>query len=644
MSNKRNLLVLTAAIGAIAFTSQLRERPDEISFSSAEMGPSLAQAAAELQSVDNSVVESHLEVQTPVPVLVDDAIATIAPRAKMSGPVAAIAAAGGDDSVQIIVRYDQHPELFDDERVARLGGEVTRRYEALSMRVVRIPAAMLDRFASDENVDWLSLDEQVSATSVASRETANVPTGSMSNAAYSGSSVGVAMLDTGVAGHADLAGYFLQFSFLGGAYPQPELRNNGTVNKDNDSGRADPFGHGTHVAGILTGSGDDSKGNYTGVSTGATFLSLQVLSGLGTGSVSDVMGGIDWLLTYGALYNIRVVNLSLGKAVTESNKTDPLVLAVESLWDAGYVVVVAAGNFGHYGNLTITSPANSRKVITVGSLTDNGTGTDHSDDYVSTYSSLGPSLGDYVVKPDLVAPGNRLVASNAEGSLLSTLLASRQVACTAKRCNSSYLELSGTSMATPMVGAAAALMLQKDPSLTPATVKARLMRSARKIDSNFVSSGAGLLDVDAAMNEFGVVTGDALSPLMYVDSLTSGVVVEDTAVLWGDSIWGTGFIWTDGGTWTNGFSWTDADGVTSNGFAWTDGASVNSSGFGWTDGGVHANGFGWTDGGVNTNGFAWTNYVYLQQLFLPSAGGLILNDDPNVPTSGGGGKGGGKGK
>ena len=196
----------------------------------------------------------------------------------------------------------------------------------------------------------------------------------------------------------------------------------------------------------------------------------------------DVIAALDWILVNGASHGIQVVNLSLGKAVEESVVYDPLVKAAEAVWDAGFVVVASAGNYGRDGHFTITSPGNSRKVITVGSLTDNGTGDDFSDDYASTYSSRGPTVVDHVVKPDLVAPGNRLVAALSGSSKLAALLPGNVVACSATEgCADDYIALSGTSMATPVVAASAALMLQKDPTLSPATIKARLMRSAAKV-------------------------------------------------------------------------------------------------------------------------------------------------------------------
>ncbi len=202
---------------------------------------------------------------------VEDDASPASPRDKMSGPVAALAAIGGPGLVDIVVRYDEHPALFDDEYVASLGGEVVRRYQTLEMRAIRIPAESLEELAVDDNVDWMSVDDDVAFAAMVSHEAANLPGAQSSNAGYSGSSVGIAILDSGVSEHADLNANVLQYSFLDGAYPIPEIVN-GEVTGANASVREDAFGHGTHVAGILSGDGTDSQGAYSGSADGATLL------------------------------------------------------------------------------------------------------------------------------------------------------------------------------------------------------------------------------------------------------------------------------------------------------------------------------------------------------------------------------------
>ncbi|MEN0043910.1 MAG: S8 family peptidase [Pseudomonadota bacterium] len=533
------------------------------------------------------------------------------PASKMSGRLAALAAAGGNTPVEVVVSYADYPEMFDDARVAELGGEVVRSYNNLDVRAIRLPAGRLNDLALETRVDRLSLDAPVRSVSESARITANVPEGAQANAVWEGAGVGVAIIDSGVATHSVLANTAVQFDFTGGQYPVPVVTN-GVVVVPNSVPRADQFGHGTHVAGIVAGAGADSAGEFQGTSMQAPLLAMQVLDDKGAGSMSDVMAALDWLVSYGHHYNIRVVNLSLGKTVSESNATDPLVLAAEALWDSGVVVLAAAGNDGHNGNFTINSPGNSRKIITVGSLTDGGTGSDLSDDYVSTFSSRGPTVGDLVLKPDLVAPGNKIVAAIPDNSVLKNLLPQRNGVCSMATCSGQYLELSGTSMATPMVAAAAARMLAKDPTLSPDTIKARLMRSARKVDGEPTSYGAGVLDVEAALNETGFVPGQALSPVMIRDEASNGILVEDTGGLWGDSQWAAGYLYY------SGFNWSQADsattdnalsGISSTGFLWSD--EVGANGFLWSDEGVWANGYLWSDEGTGGNvwarGFLWSD-------------------------------------
>ena len=177
-------------------------------------------------------------------------------------------------------------------------------------------------------------------------------------------------------------------------------------------------------------------------------------------------------------YNIRVINLSLGRPVFEAAALDPLCQAVEAAWNAGIVVVVAAGNEGRnnsantQGYGTIMAPGNDPYVITVGAMKDMGTSS-RADDLMASYSSKGPTQFDHYAKPDILAPGNRIVSTiNANAALLQLY---PQNATT-----KDHYVLSGTSMATPIVSGAAAVLIQNNPALTPDQVKARLMKTAGK--------------------------------------------------------------------------------------------------------------------------------------------------------------------
>ncbi len=177
----------------------------------------------------------------------------------------------------------------------------------------------------------------------------------------------------------------------------------------------DQFGHGQHVAGIIAASGQTSNcpncmRSFKGIAPGVNLIDLRVLDQNGQGTDSNVIAAIDAAIYLKNIYNIRVINLSLGRPVYESYTLDPLCQAVEAAWKAGIVVSVAAGNdgrdntFGEQGYGTINAPGNDPYVITVGAMKTEGTYT-RTDDLIASYSSKGPTQIDHVVKPDLVAPG-----------------------------------------------------------------------------------------------------------------------------------------------------------------------------------------------------------------------------------------------
>jgi serine protease AprX len=296
-----------------------------------------------------------------------------------------------------------------------------------------------------------------------------------------GLGIGVAVVDSGIAPHSALANRVVaNVSFVSG---DPQM--------------TDAYGHGTHVAGIIAGNPALANGvapDYAGgVAPGANLVNVRVLGADGSGLTSDVIDGIDWVVANRALYNIRVINLSLGHPVMEACATDPLCEVVNRAVQAGIVVVVAAGNGGIAPDGRtilggISSPANSPYAITVGALNTWGT-VDRSDDTVAAFSSRGPTAYDYTVKPDLAAPGTKILSLQADGAFLPTMYPSTHVAGSG---NNAYMYLSGTSMAAPMVTGGVALLLQGSPNLSPAQVKLALQNGATAIgDAGLMGAGAG---------------------------------------------------------------------------------------------------------------------------------------------------------
>ena len=306
-----------------------------------------------------------------------------------------------------------------------------------------------------------------------------------------GRGVTVAVLDSGVAADPDLV--------------TPASRILASVNFADQRSTADPGGHGTHVAGIIAGNGTRSAGEFVGVAPEANIVDVRVLSSTGSGRISSVVAGIEWVLAHRVTYNIRVINLSFGAPTPTSYRTDPMSAAVEIAWRRGLVVVAAAGNSGP-GRDTVASPGIDPYVITVGAADDHGTISPR-DDTLAPFSSWGTA--DSNAKPDLLAPGRRIVSIRVQGSALDTLFPDHVVVA---HNGSTYLRLSGTSMATPVVSGAVALLLQAQPSLSPDQVKALVVGATQPFgqDSGMAlpdpaAGGTGLLDALAAVQ--GQATG-----------------------------------------------------------------------------------------------------------------------------------------
>jgi serine protease AprX len=444
--------------------------------------------------------------------------------------------------VRVIVQTSGRPSLGALGDVQRAGGKNGWSFRKMNGFVATLPARALEALARRGDVVHVSSDKLVKgAMDVSSAATGS--TAARDASSLTGAGVGVAVLDTGVAPHPDLTAPTNRIvgwaDFVNGA-PQPY----------------DDSGHGTHVAGIIAGDGGSTgtTKDLRGMAPGASIIGVKVLNGSMQGYASTVIEAIDWCVDQKDALNIRVLNLSFGAPVTESYTTDPLCQAVERAYRAGLVVVVSAGNHGRidpaneysgvrYGG--INSPGNDPAVITVGATAANDT-PQITDDLIASYSSRGPTLIDRIVKPDLVAPGNRVVSLLAPGTISSShpdlVQTVGGVPC---------LRLSGTSQATPTVAGAVALLLQADPTLSPATVKARLMLSARKRwvpsfpEFNGYSRGAGLLNVGGALAQTHVESGCFASPTAVKGLIPGDLFIMPTTLTWTgiSTIWGNSLIW-----------------------------------------------------------------------------------------------------
>jgi serine protease AprX len=340
-----------------------------------------------------------------------------------------------------------------------------------------------------------------------------------------GAGIGVAVIDSGVdAAHPDLLNQVVAVNV-----------NLSTQSSD------DGYGHGTHVAGIING--HDSAQHYLGIAPDATVISVKVADDNGGAFESDLLRGLQWLSLNADAYKIKVLNLSVSVAVPQGYATSPVDAAVERLWQDGITVVASAGNLGSAEDAVWYAPGNDPFVITVGCLDDNGT-TAAYDDSLCPISSRGVTE-DGFAKPDLIAPGRKIVSALAagigtQGSTLAGEFPDRVTF-------DGHIRLSGTSMSAPMVAGAVALLLERRSDLTPGQIKQILVSTA--------SAYPGQPDAAGALNIAAAVAAAAHPPASktYVPVPVGGSTPpkDATTLVWDGARWGSTF-W-DGARWGSSY-------------------------------------------------------------------------------------------
>ncbi|OXM57622.1 peptidase S8 and S53 subtilisin kexin sedolisin [Amycolatopsis thailandensis] len=317
----------------------------------------------------------------------------------------------------------------------------------------------------NQGISQVRLDRKVRVA--LDKSTAQVGAPSAWKSGWTGKGSTVAVVDTGIdEKHPDLAGKT-------------------TVSADfsGEGDAVDRHGHGTHVASIIAGTGAASGGRYKGVAPDAKLVVAKVFDASGEGDTAQVMAGIDWVVAQGA----KVVNLSLGAGVTDG--ADPLSEQIDTLSaKSGALFVVASGNSGP-GDRTVTTPGAATSALTVGAV--------DRDNKIAWFSSRGPRLRDASVKPEITAPGVGIVAARAADTAMG------------EPVDDNYTAASGTSMATPHVAGAAAILLQQQPGLTGQALKNTLVTTAKDVGLRWYEQGAGLLDVARAVSQ--KTTGTAVA-------------------------------------------------------------------------------------------------------------------------------------
>ncbi len=358
--------------------------------------------------------------------------------------------------------------------IAKHGGRLVEEYSLIKACNAVIPPAGIKPLEALYQVRYLSLNSPVWAH----LKNMSVIMGSniAHNLSYTGKNINIALLDTGTYPHPDLirpVNRILYFKdFINGcefAY--------------------DDNGHGTFTAGIISGNGCMSKDEYMGVAPGSRLISLKVLNQSGNGWVSDVLSGLQWVFDNREKYNIRLVCLPLGSVNFLSFREDPLSVAAQILWDSGVVVCTSAGNNGPEYSW-VSSPGINPNIITVGALQSCG-GAISAAEPLSVFSSRGLSK-DGNRGPDFVAPGTGIISLNADLAFNpKSSLAYRNI-----RLDSYYRQGYGTSAACAAVTGTIALLLEKNPQLTPDEIKSLLRHSCKSLKLLKGQQGSGLPDIN----------------------------------------------------------------------------------------------------------------------------------------------------
>lgn len=285
-----------------------------------------------------------------------------------------------------------------------------------------------------------------------------------------GSGITIGVLDTGIGPHPDLSDRLIRF--------QDFVGKRALMYDDN--------GHGTHVCGILCGSGKVSQGKYVGMAPGARLVVGKVLDDKGDGSTESMLNGLDWILRIREQCRIRILNISVGiGTLEEAVKERRLRAMIEAVWDSGILVVCAAGNKGPRPG-TISAVGGSNKAVTVGCH--DGSFAVDSPGRCETYSGRGTE-GAAFRKPDLVAPGTDIVSCNIHYYRLHG------------KYRNAYVAKSGTSMATPIVSGAAALALQSFPWMTNEECRQKLQYTATDLHLPWNQQGWGMVNVSRLLQE-----------------------------------------------------------------------------------------------------------------------------------------------
>jgi serine protease AprX len=397
-----------------------------------------------------------------------------------------VQSARGDNASSVGQEVDNEGDTSwkeDGHKDSHQGHWFKKKFNIVSGVTAQLTGKQIVKLAKNKHVGSITLDYKVARTSYSNPQLwpdAAQVASFWPSLATGAATPTVAVVDSGIdATHPDIAGQVIASTTF--------------VSSGQNTTDGDGRGHGTFVAGILAGSAD----GHAGAAPGTKLVSVDVLNDDGSGALSDVIAGAQWILDHKDEYGIRVANFSLNAGSAGSFRWDPLDKVVEKLWFNGVVVVVASGNYGtgDVASRVKYAPANDPFVITVGASDTNQT-VSGADDFAAPWSAWGYTY-DGFQKPDIAAPGRMLDGPVPANAGLLQVHPERATAA-------GHMWLSGTSMAAPVVAGAAAAILAQHPTWTPDQVKGALLSTA-VLPNGFAAGGAlgrGVLEAaDAAASD-----------------------------------------------------------------------------------------------------------------------------------------------
>lgn len=424
-----------------------------------------------------------------------------------------------------------------------------------------------------------------------------------------GDAVTIAFLDTGLD---QLAGLNVDLYGNDKAWGTYDAINNTLHNYDDELS-----GHGTHVASVANNGDFDIFGRIYGVAPNAATVGIKAFDGEGKATYADVIRGINWAVNVKDDINLRVLNMSFSGPVQSHYWQDPLNQAVMAAWQAGIVVVASAGNKGP-DPMSIGVPGNVPYIITVGAMTDSYSYNSKEDDRIASFSAAGPTYEAFV-KPEIVAPGGHI---SGLMSLDSKIVQEHPEYHDGGR----YFEMSGTSQAASVVSGVVALMLTKNPALTPDQIKCKLIASARpaltadnKLAYSVFQQGAGVVNAydaiysnaDGCANQGMNIAKDLAGEEHYIGNAN----IDDNGDFYVEGL-GQRYVWQhnknavvrNGEIGASGLIWKTNVGI--NGLIWK--TNVNIDGLIWKTN-LEVDGLIWKTN-LGTNGLIWkTNADFTSQ-------------------------------